>query len=247
MSASSRRRPLSWRWAVPVAFAAAGALFVTSALSADGVDLRSNTTDLSTLVQERARTVAGLRSQQQQLRSEVAALTGQVDDGAVASARHDAAVLAPAAGLSAVRGPGLRVALTDAPREQEVPPGVDPNFLVVHQQDIQAFVNALWAGGATAISLQGQRLISTTGIKCVGNTVVLQGVPYSPPYVLEAVGDPAALRSSLDGSQSVQNYRDYVELVSLGLTVDGLDEMEIPAYEGALELAHARPVDGSGG
>ena len=80
--------------------------------------------------------------------------------------------------------------LTDAPRSVDVP-GLDPNVLVVHQQDIQAFVNALWAGGAEAISLQGQRLISTTGIKCVGNTVVLDGVPYSPPYVIEAIGDPA--------------------------------------------------------
>ena len=52
----------------------------------------------------------------------------------------------------------------------------------MHQQDIQAVVNALWAGGAEAMTIQGQRVISTTGIKCVGNTVVLHGVPYSPPY-----------------------------------------------------------------
>lgn len=233
-------RPRLWRAAAPVAFGAAGALFVTSALSSEGFDLRSNTTDLGALVQERARAVSDLRSQERQLRDEVVTLTAQVDDRLVAAARREAASLAPAAGLSAVSGPGLRVALTDAPADQEVPNGVDPNLLVVHQQDIQAFVNALWAGGAGAISLQGQRLISTTGIKCVGNTVVMQGVPYSPPYVIEAVGDPAALLSSLDGSQSVQNYRDYVELVALGLSVEEVETVEIPAYEGSLQLAHAR-------
>jgi uncharacterized protein YlxW (UPF0749 family) len=231
-----------WRIAVPAVAALAGVLFVASALSADGIDLRSNTTDLSTLVKQRADAVAALRSQQQELRGEVAALTAQVDGGAVAAARRRAASLAPPAGLSPVRGPGLRVALNDAPRDQEVPAGIDPNFLVVHQQDIQAFVNALWAGGATAVSLQGQRLISTTGIKCVGNTVVMQGVPYSPPYVIEAVGDPAALQSGLDGSASVQNYRDYVDQVALGLSVAAVDQIDIPAYEGDVRLTHARPA-----
>ena len=55
-------------------------------------------------------------------------------------------------------------------------------------------VNALWSGGAEAMTIQGQRVISTTGIKCVGNTVLLHGVPYSPPYVITAVGDHARCR-----------------------------------------------------
>ena len=242
MSSRMPQRSMAWRAAVPVAFGLAGALFATSASSADGIDLRSSTTDPATLVQERARSVAALREREQQLREEVAALTASVQDGAVAAARRQAARLAPGAGLTQVRGPGLRITLDDAPRDREVPDGVDPNWLVVHQQDIQAFVNAMWAGGATAISLQGQRLISTSGIKCVGNTVVIKGVPYSPPYVVDAVGDPAALRASLDGSQAVQTYRGYVEEYSLGLSVQSLPEIDIPAYEGALGLEHATAV-----
>ena len=58
----------------------------------------------------------------------------------------------------------------------------------MHQQDIQAVVNALWAGGAEAMTIQGQRVVSTTGIKCVGNVVILHGVPYSPPYRISAIG-----------------------------------------------------------
>ena len=242
MSSRDPQRPMVWRAAVPVTFALAGGLFATTASSADGIDLRGNTTDLGTLVQERARSVAALRTREQQLQDEIAAVTASVQDGAVAAARRQAARLAPGAGLTAVRGPGLRIALDDAPRDGEVPNGVDPNWLVVHQQDIQAFVNAMWAGGATAISLQGQRLISTSGIKCVGNTVVIKGVPYSPPYVIEAVGDPAALRASLEGSQAVQAYRGYVEQYSLGLSVQALPEIDVPAYEGALALEHAQPA-----
>jgi uncharacterized protein YlxW (UPF0749 family) len=133
------------------------------------------------------------------------------------------------------------VSLTDAPRSVDVP-GLDPNVLVVHQQDIQAFVNALWAGGAEAVSLQGQRLISTTGIKCVGNTVVLDGVPYSPPYVIEAIGEPARLNLALDQSPEVVTYRDYVERYQLGLETRTLADIEMKAYGGTVGLTHARAL-----
>ena len=138
-------------------------------------------------------------------------------------------------GLTPSRGPGVRVTLTDAPRSVDVP-GLDPNVLVVHQQDIQAFVNALWSGGAEAVSLQGQRLISTTGIKCVGNTVVLDGVPYSPPYVIEAIGDPARLNTALDASPEVVIYRDYVQQYQLGLETETLSDIAMKAY-----ARHGRP------
>ena len=103
-----------------------------------------------------------------------------VSGAALDDYRDKVAKLESPTGLTALHGPGIRVTLTDAPKSVN-PEGVDPNLLVVHQQDIQAFVNALWVGGAEAISLQGQRLISTTGIKCVGNTVVLDGSPTLRP------------------------------------------------------------------
>jgi uncharacterized protein YlxW (UPF0749 family) len=117
--------------------------------------------------------------------------------------------------------------------------------LVVHQQDIQAFVNAMWAAGAKAVSLQGERLISTTGIKCVGNTVLLHGVPYSPPYVIEAVGDPGALYGALDDFDKISVYREYVDAYDLGLAVDVPEEdLTIPAYDDAPQLEYARPLAG---
>ena len=118
--------------------------------------------------------------------------------------------LEPAAGLDALQGPGLVVTLDDAPRDQPGTDGIDPNLLVVHQQDIQAVVNALWAGGAEGITLAGPAdRHRTTGIKCVGNTVVLQGVPYSPPYRIAAVGDQRAMDAALQASPDVQTYLQY--------------------------------------
>jgi hypothetical protein len=98
-------------------------------------------------------------------------------------------------------------------------PDVDENWLVIHQQDIQAVVNALWAGGAEAMSIQDQRVISTTGIKCVGNSVVLHGVPYLPPYKITAIGDRRKLQKALDDSQYIENLQDYVVKFQLGYEV----------------------------
>ena len=85
----------------------------------------------------------------------------------------------------------MQVTLDDATEEAPDAYDGDPNDLVVHQQDIQAVANAMWSAGAEAVTIQGQRLISTTGIKCEGNQVTLHGLPYSPPYVIVGIGDPA--------------------------------------------------------
>src|SRR3569833_1449764 len=79
-----------------------------------------------------------------------------------------------------------------------------PDDLVVHQQDVQAVGNALWAGGATGMQIMDQRLISTSAVRCVGNTLILQGVVYSPPFRITATGAPDRLRAALDASPEIQ-------------------------------------------
>jgi uncharacterized protein YlxW (UPF0749 family) len=92
------------------------------------------------------------------------------------------------------------------------------------------------------MTIQGQRVISTTGIKCIGNTVVLHGIPYSPPYVITAVGDPASMLTEINESPYIDIYLDYVESYGLGWDVLPHSEVEVPAYEGSLDLEYARPV-----
>ena len=233
-----------WGWAVPAVAAIAGILFAASAFTADGTDLRSTTTDPATLVAERADEVADLNADKASLAKDVADLRAEVNDIGVEQALDETQRLEGPAGMDPVSGPGLVVSLDDAPQSRlDEHPGVDPNLLVVHQQDIQAFVNALWAAGAKAISLQGQRLISTTGIKCVGNTVVLEGVPYSPPYRIEAVGDINMMRASLAESQSVQIYEEYVNAYDLGLSVEDSTTLDIPAYNVTPQLEYAKPLN----
>jgi uncharacterized protein YlxW (UPF0749 family) len=216
-------------------------LFVTSATNAGGTDLRAGRyLDLPGLVQARSARVESLREQAQQVQAQIEARSQEVRSAPLRRINRAIARLRPAVGLTALEGPGLVVTLTDAPRDQTLGDDLDANLLVVHQQDIQAVVNALWAGGADAMTLQGQRIIATTGIKCVGNTVVLHGVPYSPPYRIAALGDPAALRQSLDRSAAVRSYLEYAAPpYNLGWSLRVRASITAPAYDGTLHLDHA--------
>lgn len=219
-----------------------GFAFVAAAVTSNGADLRPAGGDLNSVVSDRAREAEDRREQVVSLQREVDELTGAVDSAELRRLVRRVELLSEPAGLTAVEGPGMRISLEDAPRSVEVP-GLDPNLLVVHQQDIQAFVNALWAGGAEAITLQGQRLISTTGIKCVGNTVVLDGVPYAPPYVIEAIGNQGRLHAALTASPEVATYAQYSEKYGLGLEQRDVDEVRAPAYVGSVSLRHATALD----
>ncbi len=250
MSTHRHRERHTWRLVAVAVFVAAGVLFVTSSLAAGGLDLRaSSVTDLDTVVrQERQRTDA-LQQRVSELNREVDDLGKKVQDAQVTNLQRQVAALRGPAGFEEVRGPALTVVLKDAPKEEidrAVEKGeVTADQLVVHQQDIQAVVNALWSGGAEAMTLQKQRVISTTGIKCVGNTVVLHGVPYAPPYEITAIGDLTSLRTSLDSSDYIAGYKTFVEAHNLGYEVSTDNDVKMPAYDGSSDLRYA--VAGSPG
>ncbi len=210
-----------------------------AALASHGSDFRPETDDISGLVRDQASHNADQAKQVAELRAKVDQLSKtQVSDPKVARSID---ALSPRAGLTAVSGNAVRVTLDDAPLDVKAD-GIDENLLVVHQQDIQMVANVLWSGGAEAMTIQGQRITSATGIKCVGNTVVLHGVPYAPPYRIEAIGDVDALNSALAESESVRIYREYVTAYRLGWKVENLGTVTMPAFKGSLGLTHATPV-----
>jgi len=239
--------PSRWRWrvAVPVVAACAGLLATTSMINAQGTDLRGGRhSDLIGIVGQQRQEVQDLRRQVRTLESDVESLAGTVSGSKIDQVRRRLDKVGVTAGTRAITGPGLVVKLDDAPLDQPGVDDVNPNTLVVHQQDIQAVVNALWDGGAEGITIQGQRIISTTGIKCVGSTVVLQGVPYSPPYKIAAVGDTDRLYDALNDSTQVQTYLDYtVPPYNLGWSVRSDEALELPAYTGPLSLSFAQPAN----
>src|SRR3712207_3303783 len=151
-----------WRVATPAVFVAAGVLLVTSAVTSRGTDLRPGRYDsLADLARQESQRVTVLREEIADLQADVDELSAGLDSQALEELQARADALAGPAGLSALRGPGVTVTLDDAPEELRAAAGAQVADAIVHQQDIQAVVNALWAGGAEAMTLQGQRVVST--------------------------------------------------------------------------------------
>lgn len=249
MEQGTHARPTGgwWRIGTPVVFALGGILFAVSAANSEGTDLRPNRySDLASYVDHESDEANRLTARLAELRQEVETLGAGVGDLKVERANTRIAEVEDPAGMTPRSGTGVTVVLDDAPAEVIEASDGDLNDLVVHQQNIQAVVNAMWRGGAEAITIQGQRIISTTGIKCTGSTVQLQGVPYAPPYVITAVGESGDLLLALESDPRVQEYRAKAAdpLVSVGFEMTPEEFVTAPGFEGLLDLDYAEPVDG---
>ncbi|TRV76506.1 DUF881 domain-containing protein [Streptomyces sp. 130] len=219
---------------------------MTSANTAKGTNIRTDASllKLSDLIQQRSEKNAALEESAASVRGDIDSLA-QRDNGSTKAEAARLKALERTAGTTELSGRAVSVTLDDAPPNATASPGYpdpQPNDLVIHQQDLQAVVNALWQGGAKGVKVMDQRLISTSAVRCVGNTLILQGRVYSPPYKITAVGDPSALRRALDASPAIRNYLLYVEAYGLGWKVDEQGAATLPGYSGTVDLHYAEPV-----
>ncbi|MGX9886847.1 DUF881 domain-containing protein [Streptomyces sp. NPDC002276] len=229
-------------------FALAGLIFFTSFNTAKGTNIRTDASllKLSDLIQNRSEKNGRLDDANSVLRDEVDALRKEDDTGTGAD-DEKLTKLERSAGAQQLKGKAVTVTLNDAPPNAtaKLPgyPEPQPDYLVIHQQDLQAVVNALWQGGAQGIKVMDQRLIATSAVRCVGNTLILQGRVYSPPYKITAVGDPGKLQQALAASKAIQNYMVYVNVYGLGWKVTDDGTVTLPGYSGTVDLHYAKPVE----
>jgi uncharacterized protein YlxW (UPF0749 family) len=231
---------------VPVVALAAGLLFATSEHTAQGTDLRGGEViQLSGLIEQRDTAIARQQAELADVQRQVQRLTKQAAsrDGAVAAAQAAGDAGATSAGLVALTGPGLEITLNDAPTRPDgtLPADARPDDLVIHQSDVQAVVDAVWAAGADGVAVMNQRLVATSAVRCVGNVLLLQGRTYSPPFVITAIGSGAAVRAQLAASREVAILQQAVDAFGLTFTVHDRSSVTLPAYAGSLEMEYATP------
>jgi len=113
-----------------------------------------------------------------------------VADSAGSAARSEIARLSILVGLSPVHGPGVRVTVEDAPGDSARGPGSTGR---IRDTDLQRLLNGLWAAGAEAISVNGQRLGALTAVRTAGDAILVGYRPLSPPYEVLAIGSPTDL------------------------------------------------------
>lgn len=194
-------------------------------------------------MRETQASVNRLSAQREQLAAKIDAAHGRSSDAALAAMLRRSAQLAGEAGMSPVHGPGLVVTLQDAQRDANgrFPRDASPDDLVVHQQDIQAVLNALWSAGAEAIQMQDQRIIATSVPRCVGNTLLLNGRTYSPPYTITAIGNAAAMQAALAAAPLVTLYKQYAVRFGLGYQEEVRSDVQVVGHFEPDRLHFAQP------
>lgn len=215
----SAKKSLLGSIAVALAISFTGYLFITN--------LRINrtafvTSDTGQMVERNSQRAKSLREDVKELDSQVnllnKTLTNNTND-ADSSDDTGASTILPA-----IQGPGISVTLNDSPLWKTAVNGsgssANINDYVIHQQDIEAVINALWRGGAEAITIQDQRILFNSAVVCIGNVLMLQGHQYSPPYRISAIGSIEDMVDALDDSPAIRTYKDYVSGFGLGWKVE---------------------------
>jgi uncharacterized protein YlxW (UPF0749 family) len=151
------------------------------------------------------------------------------------------------AGLTPVKGPGVVITLKDSGRQTEsLLRTSELSKGIIHDIDLQAVVHELFASGAEAVSVNDQRVVGRTAIRCVGPTIQINSVPISVPFVIRAIGNPDTLFAGLNLQMGVL---DQIRQFDPGMVnMQKVDGVELPAFAESTEVKYAKPVvkpDGS--
>jgi uncharacterized protein YlxW (UPF0749 family) len=90
--------------------------------------------------------------------------------------------------------------------------------------------------------MQDQRLIATSVPRCVGNTLLLNGRTYSPPYTITAIGDAAAMQAALAAAPLVILYKQYVVRFGLGYREEVKPDVQIVGHSEPIRMHFAQPA-----
>lgn len=196
--------------------------------------------ELAGLYQGKTRENARLRSQIDELEKKNTELLnsmakGTNDASAMNSELQDAKLLA---GLTEVQGSGLIVTLKDSMKKIPEADPLGPTAYIIHDLDIRDVTNELRAAGAEAVSVNGQRLISTSAIRCAGPVILVNDVDIATPYIIKAIGDPKTLESAL------RMRGGFVERLPDPKMIDIVQQQDVSveSFSGSRQFKYARPV-----
>lgn len=147
------------------------------------------------------------------------------------------------AGLTDVEGQGVIITLNDSKLKNDSSNQVDENYFIIHDEDILMVINELADAGAEAISLNDERLIATSEIRCAGATVSVNNNRHSTPFIIKAIGDPDTLEAALNLRGGV---RDILGQWGIEFNVKKSNKILVPRYNGVINFKYAVPVKKEG-
>ncbi len=146
------------------------------------------------------------------------------------------------AGLTALEGPGVIVTVDDNTSGMINTPNADPNRFVIHYENLLYLLNDLRNAGAEGFSINGQRIVVSSEIRCVGNVILVNTTRLAPPFEISAIGDPEVLYGAVHVSTTYQQLSQAGFPVSCRALDGRGDKVTLPAYSGSFSTKNLTPV-----
>lgn len=246
MTGRGRRFRVRPTWAISLAVGLAVVGFVGAAQWNSSIGRQQFTTSAQQVL---AAQVIALEAEQGNLREQIAEAEAEVQrfqeqsttsSEALSQLNAELMEARLATGLTAVRGPGVVVEIADSQRV--VPPGENPAGFIVLVDDLRDIVSALWAAGAEAIAINGERLVATSSIYGVGASVLVNTAFLSPPFRVEAIGPDGLLDRFLVRPGFTGRVAQRIDFFGLEFATALADQLELPAFVGNTRFRWAVPV-----
>ncbi len=188
--------------------------------------------------------VAKLEALVEQYKADIDDVLERIDDpdGYVAYLSKQLETARILAGLEEVKGPGVVITMDDS-SNNVVAEGINPNSFILHDSDVLAVLNELRDAGAEVLSINDERILASTEIRCAGNVVSINNKRTSVPFIIKAIGDPEKLSAGVNIRGGIV---DQLTPFGVVVRVEKQSEVVIPAYSGVLGFDYAKPVDKGG-
>lgn len=144
------------------------------------------------------------------------------------------------AGLLTMKGPGVTITLTDSKRRPG--PDEDAYFFIIHDTDLQALVNELFAAGAEAVSVNDQRIITRSSIRCVGPAVLVNTVQLASPFVVRAIGNAKEIEGGLRMPNGWVDSMNMLIRSGGEIRIASNEEVITPGFTGVMAFRFGQPV-----
>lgn len=192
--------------------------------------------NLVTIIQDLEVEIKNQENQIEALRNQLNNIQNENSKGKLHDSQKELMQAKIEAGLTPVVGKGIIISVDDNKEGLIANPNDDPNNYVIHSDYLLNIVNELKIGGAEAISINGQRLTTTSEIRCVGNLILINMTRVAPPYKISAIGSPRLMAESVARGQL-----DLLKIANYPVTLEEHDELIIPAYKGELQFKYTTP------
>jgi uncharacterized protein YlxW (UPF0749 family) len=188
-----------------------------------------------------------LQNEQNTLKAQLADLRAQLDAIQVGAASQSTASrdlqarieeLRSAAGLTERTGDGVVITLDDA-RSTSPAQTTNVDKSICHSTDLTDIVNTAWRGGAQAVAINGERVVGSTSVYCVGSTIMVNGTLLSPPFSVLVIGPQNEVLAAYDDPNELRDIKQRRDVYGLGFRVTRTTAVKIPPYGGALNVHYA--------